>query len=141
MIVGYPSEGEKEFEELFSFVDSFKFDRLGVFTYSVEEGTTAFVLGDPIPTEEKERRQARIMESQRKIIEELNSKKIGSQLKVIIDKNESGNCIGRTSHDAPDIDTEVLFNSEEPAGSFVNVTVEDAREHDLYGSLAIGGPR
>ncbi len=141
LIVGYPSEGEKEFEELLSFVNDFKFDRLGVFTYSLEDGTTAVDLGDPISADEKDRRQALIMESQRKIIEELNQEKIGSRLKVIIDSNESGNCVGRTSQDAPDIDTEVFFNSEEPAGNFVNLLIQDAREHDLYGSLATGEPR
>jgi len=141
LIVGYPGEGEKEFEELLQFVNQFKFDRLGAFTYSAEEGTTSSILGDPIPQIEKERRHAAIMEAQRQIIEELNQRKIGKNLRVLIDKREGKNCIGRTSHDAPDIDTEVVLNSGNSPGDFVNVMIHDACEHDLYGSIEQGGQR
>ncbi|HUI30985.1 MAG TPA: 30S ribosomal protein S12 methylthiotransferase RimO [Candidatus Acidoferrales bacterium] len=133
LIVGYPAEGEREFEELIKFVEEFKFDRLGAFTYSPEDGTTASILGDPVPQDEKERRHAAIMEAQRQIIEELNGRKIGKTLKVLVDKNEGDNCVGRTSHDAPEIDTEVIFNSKSLPGEFVNIKIHDAHEHDLYG--------
>lgn len=135
LIVGYPGEGEKEFEELLGFVNDFKFDRLGAFTYSTEDGTTASILGDPVPQDEKERRHAAIMEAQREIIEGLNEKKVGKTLRILVDRNENGNCVGRTSQDAPEIDTEVLFNSGNSPGDFVNVLIDDAREHDLYGTI------
>ena len=139
LIVGYPGEGDREFEELLNFVNEFKFDRLGAFTYSVEEGTTASILGDPIPQDEKERRHAAIMEAQRRIIERLNSEKIGKSLQVLVDRKEIDSCIGRTSHDAPEIDTEVIFNAESLPGDFVNVVIHDAHEHDLYGAVEKGG--
>jgi ribosomal protein S12 methylthiotransferase len=143
LIVGYPGEGEKEFEELLQFVNEFKFERLGAFTYSVEEGTIAAVLGDPIPQDEKERRHAAIMEAQRRIIAESNGRKIGKELKVLVDKKDedadhgtSKNFVGRTNQDAPEIDSEVVITSDKnlAPGSFVNVTIDDAYEHDLYGT-------
>ncbi|MFZ1081957.1 MAG: 30S ribosomal protein S12 methylthiotransferase RimO [Candidatus Kryptoniota bacterium] len=143
LIVGYPSEGEKEFDELLQFVNEFKFERLGAFTYSVEDGTTAAILGDPIPQDEKERRHAVIMEAQRKIIAELNGRKIGKTLRVLVDKKaedngqETGkNFVGRTNQDAPEIDSEVVITSHRnlAPGSFVNATINDAYEHDLYGT-------
>jgi ribosomal protein S12 methylthiotransferase len=144
LIVGYPAEGEKEFDELLKFVNEFKFDRLGVFTYSAEDGTPAMGLGDPTPQEEKERRHAAIMEAQRTIMSELNEEKIGQTLRVVIDKEAEDNkltttknYIGRTSQDAPEIDSEVLISSKTDLipGTFVNVTIDDAHEHDLYGSV------
>lgn len=137
LIVGYPGEGEKEFEELLQFVNEFKFDRLGVFTYSVEEGTTAAILGDPVPPEEKERRHAAIMEAQRAVISGLNEKKIGTRQVVIVDRKEGDNYVGRTSHDAPEIDPEVIITSERPLeiGNFAEVVIDDAYEHDLYGTV------
>lgn len=136
LIVGYPGEGEREFEELLQFVEEFKFDRLGAFTYSIEDGTTAAILGDPVPQKEKERRQAAIMEAQRQIITELNEKKVGTTQTVIIDSKEGDNYIGRTSNDAPEIDTEVIITSEKSLeiGSFVEVKIDDTMEHDLYGT-------
>jgi ribosomal protein S12 methylthiotransferase len=136
LIVGYPGEGEKEFEELMQFVEEFRFDRLGVFTYSVEDGTTAAILSDPVPQEEKERRQAAIMEAQRKVITELNEKKVGRKQIVIVDSKDGDNYVGRTSHDAPEIDTEVIITSEKPLeiGSFAEVQIDDTFEHDLYGT-------
>jgi ribosomal protein S12 methylthiotransferase len=135
LIVGYPGEGEKEFEELLDFVNEFKFDRLGAFTYSVEDGTTASILGDPVPNDEKEKRHATIMEAQRQIMEELNNERIGKSLRVLVDRKEDTDCIGRTSHDAPEIDSEVIFRSENLPGDFVDILIQDAREHDLYGTL------
>lgn len=134
LIVGYPGEEEKEFEELLHFVNEFRFDRLGVFTYSAEEGTAASILGDPVPQEEKEKRQAAIMEAQRKIIAELNEKMIGSEQTVLVDGKEGDSYVARTSRDAPEIDTEVIVTSERPleAGSFAKVVIDDSYEHDLY---------
>jgi len=138
LIVGYPSEGEKEFDELLRFVGQFKFDRLGAFTYSVEEGTPAAILGDPVPEEEKERRHAAVMETQREIMAKLNLDKVGTKARVIIDRVDGDVYAGRTEHDAPEIDSEVVISS--PAtlsiGSFVNVVIDDAYEHDLYGTTS-----
>ncbi len=136
LIVGYPGEGEKEFEELLGFVNEFKFDRLGVFTYSVEEGTTAAILGDPVPQEEKERRHAAVMEAQRAIMKGSNEKKVGATLQVIVDRKDGDNYVGRTSHDAPEIDSEVIISSAKAldAGTFADVTINDSYEHDLYGT-------
>ncbi len=136
LIVGYPGEDEKEFEELLQFTNEFKFDRLGAFTYSVEEGTTAAILGDPVPQEEKERRHAAIMEAQRNIIMELNAKKVGTTQKVIVDRKDEENYVGRTSQDAPEIDSEVIITSGQSLeiGEFVDVAIDESYEHDLYGT-------
>ncbi len=137
LIVGYPGEGEGEFKELLDFVRDFKFERLGTFTYSVEDGTSATDLGDPIPQEEKERRQAAVSELQREIIYGMNSTKVGRQLEVLVDRRDGENYIGRTSHDAPEIDPEVVLTSGKPVevGRIVNVRIDEAYEHDLYGTI------
>lgn len=136
LIVGYPGEDEKEFGELLQFTNEFKFDRLGAFTYSVEEGTIASIVGDPVPQEEKERRHAAIMEAQRNIIMELNAKKVGTTQKVIVDRKDEENYVGRTSQDAPEIDSEVIITSGQPLeiGEFVEVAIDESYEHDLYGT-------
>lgn len=143
LIVGYPAEGEKEFDELYQFVNEFKFDRLGVFTYSVEDGTVSSILGDPLSQAVKEERQAAIMEMQREIIAESNRKKVGQELQVIIDRKEDDNFVGRTSHDAPEIDSEVIvtLGNTVQVGGIVNVMIDDAYEHDLYGTVVQGGKR
>ena len=135
LIVGYPGETEREFSELLSFVRAARFARLGVFTYSREEGTSAWPLGDPVPAVEKERRRAAIMEAQRAISEERNEGLIGSRIRVLIDRVEDGQFIGRTEHDAPEIDNEVYVTSDEDLapGMFVNAGITDATEYDLYG--------
>lgn len=135
LIVGYPTEGEREFEDLLSFVRETRFERLGVFTYSQEEGTTAHPLGDPVPAAEKERRRGAVMEVQREISEARNEALIGSTLRVLIDREEEGMLYGRTEMDAPEIDNEVVLPAD-PAisvGSFCNVGIVDAYEYDLIG--------
>ncbi len=138
VIVGYPGEGEKEFEELLEFVREQEFDRLGVFTYSHEEGTTAFPLGDPVPSDEKQRRLERVMELQREISERKNAALVGTVQRVLIDRIEDGNVVGRTEHDAPEIDNEVYVSADVDlrVGELYSVRIDDATEYDLYGSVA-----
>jgi ribosomal protein S12 methylthiotransferase len=137
IIVGYPNEGDKEFEELRSFVEEQRFDRLGVFTYSLEEGTTAFPLGDPIPAAEKERRRSVIMELQRDISEDRNAGLVGTQQRVLVDREEGGQFFGRTQHDAPEIDNEVLVAGDSPVdiGTFYDVEIVESYEYDLLGRV------
>ena len=137
LIVGYPGEGEREFDELQEFVREQEFDRLGVFTYSHEEGTTAYPLGDPVPEEEKQRRLNRIMELQQEISERKNAALVGTTQRVLLDRVEGSRLVGRTERDAPEIDNEVFVTSDGPlrAGEFCSVRIDDATEYDLYGSV------
>ncbi|HTY37555.1 MAG TPA: 30S ribosomal protein S12 methylthiotransferase RimO [Bacteroidota bacterium] len=134
IIVGYPTETDRDFEQLCEFVGEMRFHRLGVFTYSQEEGTTAFELGDPIPAEIKEARRSKIMELQQQISEEHNESAVGTEVKVLIDRNEDGLYVGRTEWDAPEIDQEVYVRSERAleVGSFVVARVTHCTEYDLY---------
>lgn len=138
LIVGYPNEGEKEFEELHHFVKETKFDRLGVFTYSQEEDTSAFQLGDPIPHEVKEERYNIIMETQREISFKKNQQNIRKKMTVIVDHSEGSTAVGRTEYDAPEIDNEVTLHevSNVSPGNFYDVEVIDADAYDLFGTLA-----
>lgn len=135
LITGYPSEGEKEFAELEEFVETMQFDRLGVFTYSVEDGTTAVPLADPVPEEEKRARQARLMDLQRDISAQKNEAKVGTTQKTLIEGYFDRTYHGRTTTDAPEIDAEIRFKSKkklEP-GMMVDVKVIEAEEFDLIG--------
>lgn len=134
LIVGHPGETEKEFEELCEFVSEFRFDRLGVFAYSHEEGTHSYTLEDSVSQEEKERRVATIMEIQSKISEEKNLNKVGKTFKVLIDRKEGNWFVGRTEGDSPDVDNEVLFDATQyflRQGDFVNAEILSASEYDL----------
>ena len=137
LIVGYPDETEDDFKELCDFVEEMRFHRLGVFIYSQEEGTAAFDLGDPIPTEIKQERQATVMEIQKEISEQHNESLIGKTMKVLIDSKDNEFFIGRTEWDAPEIDQEVLVRSSQPlkVGAFHSVTITDATEYDLFASV------
>ncbi len=138
LIVGYPGETEENFEEMKDWVRTQRFDRLGCFTYSHEENTHAFHLVDDVPQDVKEKRVEEIMEIQTQISYELNQEKIGKQFRVIIDRKEGDNFVGRTEYDSPDVDNEVLISAKEvylPIGEFVNVEIVDAFEFDLIGKL------
>ncbi|MFH1194191.1 MAG: 30S ribosomal protein S12 methylthiotransferase RimO [bacterium] len=138
-IVGYPAETEREFEELCDFVKETKFDRFGVFTYSIEENTPAFILGDSVTPEEKEERKARLMEIQQEISLEKNRSFIGKKLKVIIDGIEGDYYIARSERDAPEVDGEVLIpikNSTLNKGTFYNVDIYDCNDYDLFGFIS-----
>lgn len=137
LIVGYPAEGAKEFAELLEFVREMRFERLGVFTYSHEEGTSAYALGDPVPQHEKEARRTAIMEVQKEISDELNSRLVGTRLRVLVDREEGGRYFGRTEFDAPEIDNEVILppHPELTPGSFYDVEIVEAYEYDLIGRV------
>ncbi len=137
LIVGYPNETEKDFQLLYDFVDEMKFHRLGVFTYSHEDGTSAYPLGDPIPPAVKEERREVLMKLQKDISETRNEALIGSQLKIIIDREEDGVFVGRTEWDAPEIDQEVFIQTIAPLaiGKFYEVQITGAAEYDLYARI------
>ena len=138
MIIGHPGETEKDFDELCSFVEEQRFDRLGAFTYSHEEHTHSYSMEDSIPQEEKEERQATIMAIQEGISAEMNEKKIGNTYKVLFDRKEGGYFIGRTEHDSPEVDNEVMVSAKDQyvrIGDFANVKINDAAEFDLFGDI------
>ena len=137
IIVGYPGETEDDFNELTSFVEQTRFDRLGVFTYSHEEDTPAFKLEDNIPDEVKEERNDRLMMIQQQISYEKNQEKAGKNYKVIIDRKEDDYFIGRTEFDSPEVDNEVIVYSKKPLkiGEFYNVQITDADFFDLSGDV------
>ena len=134
-IVGYPGETEKEFKELIDFVQVTKFDRVGVFTYSHEENTTAFQLEDTVPQEVKEERARLLMETQQLISYQLNQQKIGKTFTVLIDKKEKNHYIGRTEADSPEVDNEVIVESANKLikGEMYNVKIQAVEDYDLIG--------
>lgn len=133
LITGYPDETEKDFEELVDFVKEFRFDRLGVFTYSHEDDTFAAKLPDRIPRKEKLSRQKQLLDVQKEISHANNRNMIGKDLKILIDRKENDQYVGRSYLDAPEIDQEVFVGGENLViGDFVNVKVYDAEEFDLF---------
>ena len=114
LIAGYPGETEKDFEEMKAWVKETKFERLGIFTYSHEENTHAFKLKDDVPQKEKQRRADEIMKVQKKISLQHNKSLVGKTLKVLIDRKEGNNFIGRTEFDSPEVDNEVYINADKP---------------------------
>ncbi len=135
LIVGYPEEGEREFEELMEFVEETRFDRLGAFAYSLEEDTTAEPLGDPIAAEVKQERIERLMELQRSISVEKNESLVGRRERVLVDEVAAGEYVCRSYRDAPEVDGEVYVTSEVPLrpGDFVEVEITGAIDYDLFG--------
>ena len=138
-MVGFPGETEEDFEELKEFIRWAKFDRMGAFPYSEEEGTySANHYQDDIPEETKQRRLDEIMAIQQEVSAELNMKKVGQVLPIIIDREEGDYYVGRTEFDSPEVDLEVLISKSEgtlEAGSFYHVQITDAAEFDLYATL------
>jgi ribosomal protein S12 methylthiotransferase len=136
MIAGHPQETHAEFDEMMTFIDRSRFDRLGVFAYSHEENTHSGTLVDDVPAEVKQQRVDEVMELQQGISYELNQAKIGKTYKVLIDRKEGGEFIGRTEHDSPEVDNEVIISAKDNylrIGDFVTVKVVDASEFDLNG--------
>ena len=137
-IVGYPGETDKEFQELCDFVEEFKFEKMGTFTYSQEENTGSYSLGDPVPDEVKKARQSILMEIQREISAEKNRKLIGSELKILVESLEGDFYVGRSYQDAPEVDGEVLIPSNDVRivpGNFYIAEVYDSDEYDLFAKL------
>ena len=138
MLVGFPGETEADFEELKTFITEQKFGRLGVFPYSLEDGTyAAQKFSDELDEEIKQARADEVMEIQQGISAELNRQKIGRQFKVIIDRKEGDFYIGRTEYDSPEVDGEVLISAEKELakGTFVQVNITGAEDYDLYGEI------
>jgi ribosomal protein S12 methylthiotransferase len=137
LIAGFPGETRDDVEELKDFLERMRFDRVGIFTYSHEEDTSAFDLADDITAEEKESRASEIMETQQEISLEKNNEKIGRTLKVIVDKKEAGRYMGRTEYDSVEVDNEVIINSKSKLliGEFVQVKITKAYDYDLEGEL------
>ena len=138
LMVGFPGEGEAEFKELKEFIRTARFDRMGAFAYCEEDDTFAAKnYSDDIPQEVKDARLAEIMEIQEGIALELNEAKIGSVLKVIIDREEGDYFIGRTEFDSPEVDPEVLIKKSQPLsiGKFYNVRIEAAMPFELIGEV------
>jgi ribosomal protein S12 methylthiotransferase len=136
MIVGHPGETQRDFKELMGFIEKIKFDRLGVFTYSHEENTHSYSMKDQIQVKEKQRRADEIMELQSSISEQLNRRRIGQELKVLVDRKEQDYYIGRTEYDSPEVDNEVLIDAGGQtlrAGDFSIVKITDALPFDLVG--------
>jgi ribosomal protein S12 methylthiotransferase len=137
-IVGYPNETEKDFKELCNFVEETKFDRAGTFTFSVEENTASFILGNPVPEEVKLERKNTLMEIQKEISLAKNKSIVGKELAVLIDGIEGSFYVGRSYRDAPEVDGEVLIplngHGLQP-GDFCNVEINDYNEYDLYGKV------
>lgn len=134
LIAGHPGEGETEFAEMMQFVESSRFDRLGVFPYSHEDNTHSFSLKDDVPDEIKQQRVDQLMELQEGISLELNQRKIGKTLKVLIDRKEGGHFYGRTEFDSPEVDNEVILDAKQNylrVGDFVMAKITGASEFDL----------
>lgn len=137
LIVGYPGETEAHFEELKDWVEEMRFERLGVFEYSHEENTGAYVLEDDVPADVKFSRVNEIMELQSQISWELNQEKIGKTFRCLFDRKDGGYFYGRTEFDSPDVDNDVLVDATKhylKMGEFIDVTIYDAGDYDLFGT-------
>lgn len=138
LIVGYPGETEAEFEELKEFVRQARFDRMGCFAYSPEEGTPAEPLGDPVPDDEKQRRVSELMAVQEQISLEKNAAKVDKVFRCIVDRREGEYLIGRTEYDSPEVDDEVIITCNRRGvrtGDFVDVRITQAMENDIMGEV------
>lgn len=135
LISGFPGETQEDFEEMLNWVEETKFDRLGIFTYSHEENTHAYSMKDDVPMKAKKKRAEAVMEAQSAISYELNQKRVGQELKVLIDKVEGDYYVGRTEFDSPEVDNEVLIDKSKTylrMGDFVKVKIDSAEHYDLF---------
>ncbi len=137
LIAGFPGETRDDVEELKDFLVNQRFDRVGIFTYSHEEGTSGYLLQDDVPAAEKQKRAEEIMEVQQEISYEKNAEKVDKVYKVIIDKKEAGRYLGRTEFDSVEVDNEVVIHSNKrlPIGEFVKVKITKAYDYDLEGEV------
>ena len=138
LIAGHPGETERDFQEMYDFVERSQFDRLGIFTYSHEEGTSAHKLEDDVPEQVKRSRSNKIMALQQKISTEKNKNKVGKTVKVLVDRVDANNYYGRTEQDSPEVDNEVIIPSKEMhlrVGDFYDVKITDSKEYDLIGKV------
>ena len=140
-IVGYPGETEEEFQALLDFAAELKFDRVGCFTFSYEPGTFSDALGDPIPTEVKEERRARLMEQQQRISLERNQAQVGRTLNVLIEGRGDGLSLGRSYRDAPEIDGVVIVEGDLPLGKTAPVSITGAMVYDLTGGMKVAAKK
>ena len=138
LIAGHPGETERDFQEMYDFVERSQFDRLGIFTYSHEEGTSAHKLEDDVPEQVKRSRSNKIMALQQKISTQKNKNKVGKTVKVLIDRVDANNYYGRTEQDSPEVDNEVIIPSKEMhlrVGDFYDVKITVSKEYDLIGKV------
>jgi ribosomal protein S12 methylthiotransferase len=135
LIVGYPGETEDDFNSLRDFVEEMKFDRLGIFTYSEEEGTGAAHLDDNIPRQVKDDRKNILLEIQHEISLDRNESLVGKTLKVLVDQEGENVSVGRTEYDSPEIDNIVHIQGKVEKGNFVRVKIESANEYELIGTI------
>jgi ribosomal protein S12 methylthiotransferase len=137
LIAGFPGETRHDVDELKEFLTKHRFDRVGIFTYSHEEGTSGYALTDDVSAEEKQKHAEEIMELQQEISYKKNHEKIGKTFKTLIDKKESGRYLGRTEFDSVEVDNEVIIHSEKklPVGEFVNVKITKAYDYDIEGEV------
>jgi len=136
LIAGHPGETDEDFQEMMDFVRESRFERLGVFTYSHEENTHSFSMEDDVPEDVKQQRADEVMELQQSISLEINQEKMNKTLKVLIDRKEGDNFIGRTENDSPEVDNEVLINARDHylrVGDFADIKIIDATDFDLIG--------
>jgi ribosomal protein S12 methylthiotransferase len=137
LIAGFPGETRDDVEEMKAFLQQQRFDRVGIFTYSHEEGTSGYNLADDVPADEKEARAQEVMAVQQEISYELNQQKVGRVFKTIIDKKEAGRYIGRTEFDSVEVDNEVIIQTNRTLtpGTFVPVRITKAYDYDLEGEI------
>lgn len=137
LIAGFPGETRDDVEELKTFLEKMRFDRVGIFTYSHEEGTSAYDMIDDVPADEKQARAQEIMEVQQEISYEKNQEKVGKVFKVLIDKKEAGRYLGRTEYDSVEVDNEVVVHADRKLvpGEFVQVKITKAYDYDLEGEV------
>jgi ribosomal protein S12 methylthiotransferase len=138
MIAGHPGETEQDFDEMLGFIERSRFERLGIFNYSHEENTHSHSMADDVPADVKQQRADAVMELQQNISLDINHQKIGKTMKVLVDRKEGGNFIGRTEFDSPEVDNDVIIESQDNylrIGDFVDVKIKSATEFDLTGDV------